>query len=510
MDKCTHTDLLIIGGGINGTGIAADAAGRGLSVTLCEQDDLANATSSKSTGLIHGGLRYLEHYQFRLVREALKEREVLLKKAPHLIAPLQFILPHTQKFKPLWMMRLGLFLYDHLSSLKTLAASQTIFFKQHAAGNIIRDTYTRGFIYTDCQVDDARLVILNAIAAHEKGAQILTRTRFLSAKRQHHHWEIVLEEVHTGEKQTVTATALINAAGPWVDQVLHEKLQLTSSYHTTLVKGSHIIVPKLYEENVAFILPTADNRVIFVIPYFEKYNLIGTTEIPYQGNPNDARITTSEITYLCACVNDYFTKQISAKDIVSTYAGVRPLCSSEPNKNPSAITRDYTLALNASDHQPPLLSIFGGKITTYRKLAEKALNLLQPFFKHMRQISTENIALPGGDMGHFDIYMENFSNRYPFIPLTLAKRWIKQYGTRVEKLLKNVTSPSDLGHHIGSDLYEKEVAYLMKYEWGETAEDILWRRTKLGISFSEEENKVLQETMARLRASLQSSFAKRD
>ncbi|MDF3055682.1 MAG: aerobic glycerol-3-phosphate dehydrogenase [Gammaproteobacteria bacterium] len=495
-----HTDLFIIGGGINGTGIAADAANRGLSTILCEQGDLACGTSSKSSHLIHGGLRYLDYYQFRLVKESLEERSVLLKRAPHLVSPLSFILPYNQQLKPKWMIKLGLFLYDHLSHQNILPASHAICFKQHPAGKLIQNHFTQGFSYTDCLVDDARLVIHNAIAAQKSGATIRTRTRFLSAKRRDHHWEICVEDVRTGEKEYISAAALVNAAGPWVDDVLCNKLQLSASPQMQLVKGSHIIVPRLYKEDFAFTLSTTDHRIVFIIPYLQKYSLIGTTEILYRGNPNDAHISAAEITYLCDVVNKYLIKPISYEHIVSTYAGVRPLYDEKTtHASPSSITRDYKLILDACDHQPPLLSIFGGKITTYRKLSEKALGLLQPFFKNMKQRSTRDIPLPGGGFDNLDAYIKKISHLYPFLPFSLIQRWVKSYGTHVEKFLENVASLSDLGVHIGENLYEREVLYLMANEWAETAEDILWRRTKLGLSFSEKDMAQLEMMILNLR-----------
>jgi glycerol-3-phosphate dehydrogenase len=352
-------DLFIIGGGINGVGIAVDAAGRGLSVTLCEQGDLACATSSESSKLIHGGLRYLEYYEFRLVREALDEREILQKKAPHLIHSLPFIMPHNKKLKPAWMLRIGLFLYDHLAKHQKLPKSHAIHLQQHPAGQILKDDFTLGFSYSDCQVDDARLVILNALAAKQLGATILTHTRFISAQRYQDHWEINLESSLSGEKFSVLAKVLINAAGPWVEQIINQNLKFNVKNHVALIKGSHIAIPKLYPDHFAFTLVNSDNRVIFVMPYLDKYSLIGTTDIPFQGDPFSAKITTEEITYLCTAVNTYFKKSINSTDIIWTYAGVRALHSGK-EANPSAISRDYVLELNTDQEQAPLLSVFGG------------------------------------------------------------------------------------------------------------------------------------------------------
>ncbi|HVV69818.1 MAG TPA: glycerol-3-phosphate dehydrogenase [Gammaproteobacteria bacterium] len=486
-------DLFIIGGGVNGAGIAADAAGRGLKVTLCEQNDLASATSSKSSKLIHGGLRYLEYYEFRLVREALKEREVLLKKAPHIVQPLSFIMPHNAQLKPAWMLRLGLFLYDHLGKRKVLPASSAINFTQHSAGQILKKTFNRGFSYADCWVDDARLVVLNALQARQLGATILTRTRVVSGARQKDHWVMEVVNAH-GQSQVIKAKVLINAAGPWVESVIHQNLKLNSKNHVTLVKGSHIVVPRLYPEDYAFILTNIDNRVIFVIPYLGKYSLIGTTDIAFQGDPAKAEISAEEIDYLLTAVNRYFEQSITREQIVWTYAGVRPL-HSENTSNVSAITRDYTLELNHDAQQAPLLSVFGGKITTYRKLAEHALQDLQRFFPHATSSWTKDAPLPGGDLPNADFssFYKQLQQQYPWLPAELAYRYARSYGTLCQRFLNNAHNLSDLGQHFGAGLYEAEVAYLMENEWAETVEDILWRRTKLGLALSPQEVELLNQ-----------------
>jgi len=497
------TDLLIIGGGINGTGIAADAAGRGLSVVLCEQAGLASATSSKSSKLIHGGLRYLEYGEFRLVREALQEREILLQKAPHLIHSLRFVMPHNSQLKPAWMIRIGLFLYDHLAKRHRLSGSESFILKKHPAGKILKKDFSRAFAYSDCQVDDARLVITNAIAAHEKGATILTHTRLVQAKREKDHWVAQLENSDTHAQQTVQAKVLINAAGPWVDDVIHHRLQLNSKNHVERVKGSHIVVPKLYEEDFAFILTNTDNRVIFVIPYLQDYSLIGTTDMAFKGDPLSIEISAEETNYLCAAVNRYFEKPLTANDVLWSYAGVRPLYSEE-KKNLSAITRDYVFELNTDQSLAPLLSIFGGKITTYRKLAEHALKDLTPFFPHMGPAWTEHAALPGGEIPSADFakFLGNFQSQYRWLPPTLTYRYAKQYGTRVNALLKDTQKLADLGKLLGADLYERELIYLMENEWAMTAEDVLWRHTKLGLKFSPAEIALLEKTMHWERAQL--------
>lgn len=489
-------DLFVIGGGINGVGIAADAAGRGLSVTLCEQGDLACATSSKSSKLIHGGLRYLEYYEFRLVREALSEREILLKKAPHIISPLRFIMPHNSQLKPAWMLRLGLFLYDHLGRRDRLPASKQLNFSKHPAGQLLNSTFKRGFIYSDCWVDDARLVVLNAMTARNHGASILTYTRVIAAQRKEGYWQIDVLNQRTQQKQSFQAKALVNAAGPWVESLIHEQLKLPSRNQVSLVKGSHIVVPKLYDEDFAFTLINNDNRVVFVIPYLRQYSLIGTTELAYGGDPFAAEISLSEVDYLCAAVNKYFKKNLRPEDVLWSYAGVRPL-HKEEKANTSAISRDYILELDTTGTDLPLLSVFGGKITTYRKLAEHALKDLQPFFPQMTAPWTATAVLPGGDMPNADFnrFYQEFCQQYPWLPESLAYRYAHSYGTLAHKFLDNTKKIEDLGRHYGAGLYGKEVEYLVKNEWATTAEDILWRRSKLGLFVTAQEAEVLQESL---------------
>jgi len=376
-------DLLIIGGGINGTAIACDAAGRDLSVLLCEKDDLASHTSSASTKLIHGGLRYLEQYEFKLVREALLEREILLKKAPHIIWPLEFVMPNVSAIRSYWMIRLGLILYDHLAGRKHLKASYGINLAKHLAGSVLNDEYNKGFIYSDCWVDDARLVVLNARAAQEHGATILTRTECISATRHQDSWTVTLRDNINNEEKSVEARVLVNAAGPWVDQVRIDKTHTVTQKNITLIKGSHIIVPKIHADNYAYILQHTDNRVLFVIPYLDKYSLIGTTEIPFDDDPQDVTITKDEITYLCDAVNQFFKQTITPEDIIWSYSGVRPLKCDDPLGNPSQISRDYELILDDSDKKAPILNVYGGKITTHRTLSEHAMAILRPFLPDM-------------------------------------------------------------------------------------------------------------------------------
>ncbi|WP_346840887.1 glycerol-3-phosphate dehydrogenase [Metapseudomonas otitidis] len=470
-------DLAVIGGGINGVGIAADAAGRGLSVFLCERDDLAQHTSSASSKLIHGGLRYLEHYEFRLVREALAEREVLLAKAPHIVRPMRFVLPHRPHLRPAWMIRAGLFLYDHLGKREKLPGSRGLRF---GVGSPLQAGISRGFEYSDCWVDDARLVVLNAMSAREHGAHIHSRTRCVSARRSKGLWHIHLERAD-GTLLSIRSRALVNAAGPWVARLLKDDLKQKSPYGIRLIQGSHIVVPQLYEGEHAYILQNEDRRIVFAIPYLGRFTLIGTTDREYQGDPAKVAITEEETRYLLDVVNQHFKKQISADDILRTYSGVRPLCDDESD-DPSAVTRDYTLALDAHPGEAPLLSVFGGKLTTYRKLAESALAQLAPFFPTMSGSWTATATLPGGEsMDSQEALAEALCERYGWLPNSLARRWAGTYGSRVWKLLEGVANLTDLGEHLGGGLYAREVDYLCREEWAQDAEDILWRRTKQGL-----------------------------
>ena len=476
-------DLAVIGGGINGVGIAADASGRGLSVFLCEKDDLASHTSSASSKLIHGGLRYLEHKEFRLVREALAEREVLLAKAPHIIRPMRFIMPHRPHLRPAWLIRTGLFFYDHLGKREKLLGSNNVYFKEDSPLN---SAITRGFEYSDCAVDDSRLVVLNAMHAREKGAEVVTRTRCLSAQREGQYWVVDLENAQ-GQFQ-IKAKVLVNAAGPWVAQFIKQDLQLQSPYGIRLIQGSHIIVPKLYEGDKAFIMQNDDRRIVFAIPYLDQYTMIGTTDHEYQGDPAQVKITQEEIDYLIEVSNAHFKKQLTQADIVSTFAGVRPLCDDESD-NPSAITRDYTLALSQeNDEQAPLLSVFGGKLTTYRKLAESAMQQLKAFFPEMQESWTATEALPGGEnMQSVAQLIQEIRAQITDASDALAKRWACAYGSRVWNFLGEVTSVEQLGQHFGQGLYVKEVDYLCTAEWVTTSQDVLWRRSKLGLNFTSSE-----------------------
>lgn len=470
-------DLLIIGGGINGAGIAADASGRGLKVLLCEQNDLASATSSNSSKLIHGGLRYLENYQFRLVREALREREVLLKKAPHIMWPLSFRLPHQAHLRSPWMIRVGLFIYDHLAKRNTLPASKAIEFN---SDSVLNSSITQGFEYADGWVDDARLVILNAQAAHNLGATIATRTRCIKATRNADYWDVILEQQASKQHLNIKAKSVVNAAGPWVASLFEDVFTQPTPHTIRLVKGSHIVVPRLHDEPVAYILQNEDNRIVFVIPYLNDFSLIGTTDVEYQGNPRDVKISTEERNYLLNVANDHFKHQLNIDDIKWSFSGLRPLCDDESN-NPAAITRDYTLALD--DSQPaPLLSIFGGKITTYRKLAEAALKKLQPYHTNMKAPWTRNTPLPGADFPQgINQFHTELQSRYPWVSEKTLLRYCDAYGTRCERFLKGTKSENDMGEYFGHDLYALEVDYLLEEEWVTDTDDLLWRRSKLGL-----------------------------
>lgn len=480
-------DIAVIGGGINGVGIANDAAGRGLSVFLCEKDDLASHTSSASSKLIHGGLRYLEHKEFRLVREALAEREVLLAKAPHIIKPMRFIMPHRPHLRPAWLIRAGLFFYDHLGKREKLLGSNLIYFKEDSP---LKPAITRGFEYSDCTVDDARLVVLNALQAKENGAKVVTRTRCIKAYRQQELWHL---ELQTGaELYQIRAKALVNAAGPWVEEIISENLQLKSPYQIRLIQGSHIVVPKLYDCHKAFIMQNEDRRIVFAIPYLEQYTLIGTTDHEYLDDPQKVEVTEVEIDYLLAVTNSHFKKQLTRADIVSQFSGVRALCDDESD-NPSAVTRDYTVALQVEDKTIPLLSVFGGKITTYRKLAESALEQLSPFFIEMGEEWTANEVLPGAEnWTTLEDLVIRIQNQVEGVTEQLATRWANAYGSRVWNILHEQKTLEQLGQDFGHGLFESEVQYLCENEWANTAEDILWRRTKLGLAFDEKQVKNLE------------------
>ncbi|MCE8021199.1 glycerol-3-phosphate dehydrogenase [Halomonas sp. MCCC 1A11036] len=468
-------DIFIIGGGINGTGIANDAAGRGLSVGLCEQGDLANATSSASSKLIHGGLRYLEHREFRLVGEALREREVLLRKAPHIIWPLRFILPHRSHLRPAWMIRTGLFLYDHLGKRRQLPGSRGVRF---GSDSPLKEEMVRGFEYSDCWVDDARLVVLNAIQARQGGAEILVRTRCTRVLEKDGVWHIELEDVRSGQRFERRARTLVNAAGPWVERVVREQAARPSQYSIRMIQGSHLIVPRLNADERAYILQNCDRRIVFVLPYEDDFSLIGTTDRRYQGDPAKASISEEEVDYLLGVVNAHFRRQLAPRDVIASFSGVRPLCDDE-SADPSAMTRDYTLALDASG--APLLSVFGGKITTYRKLAEAALNQLATALPGMGPSWTATASLPGGEIGSQQSFVTHLLHDYPWLGEARAHRFARSYGSLCLRFLEGAKSPEDLGEEFGAGFTAAEADYLFDHEWALEVEDILWRRTKLGL-----------------------------
>lgn len=492
-------DLVVIGGGINGAGIARDAAGRGASVLMVEQADLASATSSASTKLIHGGLRYLEYYEFRLVREALKEREVLLRAAPHIIHPLTFVLPHHKALRPKWMLRLGLFLYDHLGGREILPASRKVDLRQGPEGAPLRDSFTTGFVYSDCWVDDARLVVLNAMDAAERGARVETRTRCTGLERHGNTWHVHLNG--GGRARTVHARAVVNAAGPWVTEVIDHAQGVRRAADLRLVKGSHIVVPRLFEGDHCYIFQHGDGRIAFAIPYQQDYTLIGTTDVPYDGDPGHLEITDDEVHYLLDLVNQYLRTPVTADDVVWTYSGVRPLYD-DRNASASAVTRDYVFDLDAADGSAPLLSIFGGKITTYRKLAEHALEKLAPSLKTSGGPWTADAPLPGGDIANADVegFLGEVRAKLPWLPAPLARRWSRAYGTRLFTLAGDAASLADLGREVAPDLYEAELSYLVSHEWARTAEDILWRRSKLGLGMDEAHVRAVERWLAGLSA----------
>jgi len=481
-------DLFVIGGGVNGAGIARDAAGRGLSVILCEKDDLAEGTSSRSGKLVHGGLRYLEYYEFRLVREALIEREVLLESAPHIIWPMRFVLPHSPDDRPAWLVRLGLFLYDHLGGRKRLPATRTLNLRTAPEGAPIKDAFRRGFEYSDCWVDDARLVVINALDAAERGARVFTRTACTAVRRENGLWVVEMQDGRTGIRTVVRARALINAAGPWVNDIVNRVAGQNSRRNVRLVKGSHIVVPKFWEGRQAYLIQNSDKRVIFINPYQNDLALIGTTDIPYEGRPEDVAADESEIDYLIKVVNRYFKRGLARGDVVYSFSGVRPLYDDNAD-NPSAVTRDYIFELDAPDAQAPLLSVFGGKITTFRKLAEHALDRIAPFFPHMGKPWTAKAHLPGGDIANadFEQFLGDLAGEYPWMPASLLKHYGRLYGTRTRALVGAARSLDELGRCFGKDFFEREANYLFDREWAVTSADILERRTKHGLHLSAEE-----------------------
>jgi len=490
-------DLLVVGGGINGAGVARDAAGRGLSVLLAEKGDLACATSSWSSKLIHGGLRYLEYYEFRLVAESLAEREVLLKVAGHLVSPLQFVMPHVPELRPRWMIRAGLFLYDHLGRRTTLPGSQAVRLDRTAYGAGLKPALRYGFLYSDCRVDDARLVLVNALAAQALGAEVRTRTECVSARREDGVWRVTLCSAEGSEAQ-VGARAIVNASGPWVKRVLNDRLGQPSRDDVRLVRGSHLVLPRLYDAEHAYILQNDDRRVVFMIPFEQHYTLVGTTDVPHEGEPTHPEASAEEAEYLCRAVNRYLARPATAGQAVWRYAGVRPLYD-DGTSDPSAITRDYTLRVDDLDGAAPALSVFGGKITTYRRLAEHVLEKLKPYFSTMKKPWTAAAPLPGSDFGgrsHAQA-LAALAARYAGLPQETLQGVLRRHGTLAPEVLGEARSASDLGEDFGAGLCERELVYLQQREWARSAEDVLWRRTKCGLPMTEAQRTRVAERIGR-------------
>ena len=505
MDAAGHSsdyDLAIIGGGINGCGIARDAAGRGWRVFLCDRADLASGTSSASTKLIHGGLRYLEHYEFRLVREALMEREVLWGIAPHIVWPLRFVLPHHKKLRPAWLLRLGLFLYDHLGGRKRLPPTRTLRLDADPAGALLKPEFTRAFEYSDCWVEDSRMVVLNARDAADRGATIATRTACISAERVGGAWNVVLRDEAAGTLRAIRAKVLVNAAGPRVGEVAGSVIRANVPASVRLVQGSHIVVRRLYDHDSCYIFQNADGRIFFVIPYERDFTLIGTTDQDFAGDLDDVRASADEIRYLCESTGAYLRKPVTPDMVVWSYSGVRPLFD-DGSSEPQEATRDYVLKLDAPPNEPALLSVFGGKITTYRRLAESALAMLQPHLPVASERAagwTGLVTLPGGNfpVDGFEAQLAIVAARYPFVPGATLRRLSRAYGTRIDDILGNAARTADLGRVFGADLTEAELRYLMRAEWARTAEDVVWRRSKLGLRLSKEQIAAIGDAMRRM------------
>lgn len=491
----THTeyDVFVVGGGINGCGIARDAAGRGFSVCLAEMNDFGSGTSSGSTKLIHGGLRYLEHYEFRLVREALMEREVLWGMAPHIIWPLRFVLPHHKGLRPAWFLRLGLYFYDYLGGRKLLPPTKTLDMRRDAAGKPLKPLFEKAFEYSDCWVNDARFVVLNLRDAETRGARIMARTKVVSARREDEVW-IIETETSKGTRETVTARLLVNAAGPWVDNFLSNAAGRNDVHNVRLVQGSHIVVKRLFEHDRCYIFQNADNRIIFAIPYEDDFTLIGTTDHDFTGSLDKIEITEEETVYLCDAASEYFAKPVTPDQIVWTYSAVRPLYDDGASAAQEA-TRDYVLRAETEDGRAPLINIFGGKITTYRKLAESMLEEIEKFLGKRGKPWTAGATLPGGDFPAtgYDSMVAGLRRAHPWLDETFARRMVRLYGSEAKDIIGSAGSPEDLGRHFGDTLYEAEVRHLIEKEWAATAEDILWRRTKRGLRLSKAEAKALDD-----------------
>lgn len=508
-------DVLVVGGGINGAGIARDLAGRGWRVVLVEQDDLAGHTSSASTKLVHGGLRYLEHREFALVRKALQEREVLLRSAPHIMWPLRFVLPHDPRAgfqRPAWLLRLGLFLYDHLARREVLPGSCAVDLRRHPAGAALQPRYTRGFVYSDGWVDDARLVVLAALDAHERGAVVRTRTRCVGARREAGGWQATLQTAD-GTVHRLGARALVNAAGPWAERFLRDSVrpaagETLATRHLRLVKGSHIVLPRCFEHDHAYLFQNPDGRIVFALPYERDFMLVGTTDVELHGDPRDAAIGEAEAAYLCEQASRYFRQPLRPADVVWSYSGVRPLLEDAAD-DPSAVTRDYLLEANAE--AAPLLSVWGGKITTFRKLAEEAADTLGHLLGDPRPPWTRGASLPGGDLSawtgpprrpdtDFERLVHAVSARYPGLPCALVRRLARAYGGRIGLVLGGAETPSDLGEEVAPGLHAAELRYLRQHEWARTGDDVLWRRSKLGLHYDAAQRGRVQAWMAAAEA----------
>jgi len=490
-------DIFVIGGGINGTGIARDAVGRGFSVMLAEKEDLASGTSSAATKLVHGGLRYLEHYEFRLVAESLAEREVLWRAAPHIIWPLRFVLPHHKGLRPAFVLRSGLFLYDHLGGRNLLPPTKTLDLRKDAAGGPLKEEFKLGFEYSDCWVMDARLVALTAKDAAERGAEIRTRTKVVSARREGGSWQIVLEAAGSGERETVSAKVLVNAAGPWVDAVIVDALGRNGAHNVRLVKGSHIVVRRLYDHDRCYIFQNADNRIIFAIPYEGEFTLIGTTDQDYAGDPGAVAISPEEQDYLCGAASEYFKHPVRREDIVWSYSGVRPLFDDGASAAQEA-TRDYVIKLEGDAMNGALVNVFGGKLTTFRRLAESVMEKIEDVTGKRGGAWTRDAKLPGGEFEPtaFEAEVAKLRRDYPGLPAPLLRRLTRFYGTRARRLLGQAQALGELGDHFGADLYAREVDYLVAEEWARTADDVLWRRSKLGLRVSAEDQARLADYLA--------------
>ncbi len=499
-----HYDLCVIGGGINGAGIARDAAGRGLSVLLVEAQDLAGATSSASSKLIHGGIRYLENYEFSMVRKALKEREIIYKTAPHIVRPMECVVPQAETSRPQWMLRLGVWLYDHLGGRTTLPKSRMLDFVEDPTGKPLLSHYTDGIGYYDCWGDDTRLVISNVVDAAARNAEILTRTSCVSMEVEGAHWRIGLKREGADNVVYTNASMVVNATGPWVRQFLDS---VGADGHdpdlpdVRLVKGSHLLFPKLYDGDHAYVLQQDDGRIVFVAPYEDEYTLVGTTEEDYEGDPRDARISDEEMNYLLSAYNNSFSKQVSEEDVVFALSGVRPLID-DGNESSSKVTRDYKI-YHHKRFDPPFLSVYGGKLTTYRAVSEDVINVLMRLSGHVVSGWTSYETIAGGDFGGqgFDVYLSKQKQLYPWLPDDLLRRYLRTYGTRMDYFLHGKGSTDDLGEHLGEGVYQSEIKYLVTYEWAQSAEDIIWRRGKLGLHISEETIEAIEQSVHNLRTS---------